>query len=77
MVDTNDTSYYLGLEIKARLRDPDSYEPIRAIWIDQGDKVAVIQDYRARNGFGGVNVGRVAAVLNFSDCTVRSLQGLD
>lgn len=77
MVDTNDTSYYLGLEIKAKLRDPASYEPIRATWIDQGDKVAVIQDYRARNGFGGMNVGRVAAVLNYSDCMVRALQYLD
>jgi len=46
--------------LKNSMRDPDSYKLERAIVVDQTG--AVCYEYRAKNGFGGVNVGN--AVLS-------------
>lgn len=61
--------------VKQQLRDPDSFEHIRtSIEPVQKDGSHLIEmTYRARNGFGGMNVGTASGEVRQSDCTARVL----
>lgn len=50
--------------IKESLRDPDSYEHISTKYKDNGESLLVETKYRAKNGFGGMNSGRVVALVD-------------
>lgn len=53
-----DGSYLpLVLSVKSSLREPDSFQHIQTGVVDMGaEGVMVLMRYRARNGFGGMNV---------------------
>lgn len=53
--------------LKQAMRDPDSFKLSQALVMDSG---AVCYEYRARNGFGGMNVGH--AVLSEDAKTFRT-----
>lgn len=57
--------------VKRNLRDPRSYEHIetRITPADENGNHVLMMQYRARNGFGGMNVGEVAATVKNSDCS--------
>jgi hypothetical protein len=42
-------------QLKSTMRNPDSFKLSNALFMDDG---AVCFEYRAQNGFGGMNVGR-------------------
>lgn len=65
--------------LKTTLRDPDSFEHIETRITPVDDKGAhvLMMNYRARNGFGGMNVGRLAAKVNNSDCSFEILANAD
>jgi hypothetical protein len=56
--------------VKKGLREPDSFEHIETVIGPVTDKGihALSMKYRARNGFGGMNVGTVIASVRNSDC---------
>ncbi len=58
-------------ETKQRLRDPDSFEAGRILWLDgkKKDTYELVMNYRARNGFGGMNVGMTVASATASKDT--------
>ena len=65
--------------VKARLRDPDSFEHIDTQITPKDAKGLhhVMMRYRSRNGFGGMTEGTaLATVLNLSDRCVASLVAL-
>ena len=47
--------------VKARLRDPKSFEHVETGYSDKGDYLYVRMVYRAKNGFGGMTVNSVEA----------------
>jgi hypothetical protein len=57
--------------LKDNLRDPDSFEHIETRITPVSDKGThvLMMRYRARNGFGGMNVGALVATVNNSDCS--------
>ena len=57
-------------EVKNMMREPDSFEHVetRVSPVDENGKHLAIMTYRARNGFGGVNVGAASASFNNFDC---------
>lgn len=57
-------------ELKRSLRDPDSFKHIetRLAPTKVGGKFLLFMDYRARNGFGGMAVGQLAAIME-KDCS--------
>lgn len=59
---------------KASLRDPDSFEHIetRVTPRKKDGNHGLIMKYRARNGFGGVNVGEVYANFSNADCSIST-----
>jgi hypothetical protein len=61
-------------QIKAQLREPDSFEHIETSIYpnDNGEHGSWIQ-YRARNGFGGMNVDRMYARIDHETCVARLL----
>ncbi|ODT01664.1 MAG: hypothetical protein ABS49_00760 [Erythrobacter sp. SCN 62-14] len=63
-----------AIEVKYELRDPDSFEHIQsfATAVDADGTQRVRMKFRARNGFGGMNVEMAEAVVDNSDCEVRS-----
>ncbi|WP_070157488.1 zinc ribbon domain-containing protein [Sphingobium phenoxybenzoativorans] len=65
--------------VKERLRDPDSFEHIetRIAPVDKDGAHALLMKYRARNGFGGMNVSEALATVKNSDCsaTIISIGG--
>lgn len=56
-------------QVKAQLRDPDSFEPIetRITPADNGQHHVTMR-YRAKNGFGGYNVSRATAKVDHASC---------
>lgn len=64
--------------IRAAMRDPDSFEHIetRITPVSAEGTHQLVMSYRARNGFGGMNVGTASAVIRNSDCsfTVLSIE---
>ena len=65
-------------EVKRRMRDPDSFEHISTRVTPRSDAGThtVLMEYRARNGFGGMNVGTAMGTYKNSTCehTVITLQ---
>lgn len=59
--------------VKGRLRDPESYEHIETRYIDKGDHLVVYTKYRARNGFGGMNVEDAVARANIDGSLIKVL----
>lgn len=60
--------------VKAQMRDPDSFEPIETrIGAVDGGKHPVVMKYRARNGFGGMNVAEAAGVIDTETCIATVL----
>ncbi len=59
--------------LKLTLRDPDSFEHIETKITPVNDKGehGLIMSYRARNGFGGMNVGSLLASVKNSDCSFQ------
>ena len=59
--------------VKASLRDPRSFEhsETRITPVDADGNHTLMMEYRARNGFGGMNVGQVAATVKNSDCSFQ------
>lgn len=57
--------------LKNTLREPDSFEHIdtRITPVSDEGYHVLMMNYRARNGFGGMNVGRLAATVKNSDCS--------
>ena len=47
--------------IKTALNDPDSYEAMGSSHEDKGDHILIVQEYTAKNAFGGRVRGRVVA----------------
>lgn len=61
-------------EVESSLRDPDSFEHVQsfATAIDDGGMQRVRMKFRARNGFGGVNVEMAEAVVQNAGCEIIS-----
>ena len=57
--------------LKLTLRDPDSFEHIetKITPVNSKGEHGLIMNYRARNGFGGMNVGSLLASVKNSDCS--------
>lgn len=62
--------------VKAQMRDPDSFEHIetRISPVDAQGHNAVIMQFRAKNGFGGMNVGIASGVISNTSCSLVSWQ---
>lgn len=65
--------------LKTTLREPDSFEHIetRITPVDDNGNHVLMMNYRARNGFGGMNIGRLAAKVKNSDCSFEVLANAD
>jgi len=57
--------------VRRGLRDPRSFEHVetRITPIDKDGKHTLYMTYRARNGFGGMNVGIAKVTVNNKDCS--------
>src|SRR3546814_17567007 len=57
-------------EVKQSLREPDSFEHIRssATAVDENGVQRILIEFRARNGFGGMNIGKAVANVQFQGC---------
>jgi hypothetical protein len=62
-------------EIKKQLRDPDSFEHIetRVTAISKENSHTIFMKYRAKNGFGGMNVETAIGTYRNDDCSVLSV----
>lgn len=65
--------------VKKTLRDPNSFEhdDTRITPVDQAGHNRVVMKYRAKNGFGGMNIGYAAATIDNRTCDVLSLVSAD
>ena len=63
---------HAGVEkyVKANLRDPDSYDHIetRITPVNERGEHALVMKYRAKNGFGGMNVESLVATIKNEGC---------
>jgi len=57
--------------VEERLRDPDSFEHIetRITPVNERGEHSLIMQYRAKNGFGGMSLGKALATIGNSDCS--------
>lgn len=57
--------------LKESLRDPDSFQHVetRITPTDAMGNHTLLMKYRARNGFGGMNIGQLAATVKDADCS--------
>lgn len=64
---------------KQTLREPDSFEHIetRISPVSKEGNHALLMQYRARNGFGGMNVGSLTATVKNSDCSFEVIAAGD
>lgn len=62
--------------VKNNLREPSSFEHIetKVSLVSKDDEQVVVMKYRARNGFGGMNVESVVALIKNSNCTVKEIK---
>jgi hypothetical protein len=62
--------------VKARLRDPDSFvhERTRIAPADKTGQHPIIMDYRARNGFGGVNRAVAVGTVDHETCATTAVE---
>lgn len=59
--------------VKAGLRDPSSFEHIETRVTPNVDgQHTIFMDYRARNGFGGMNVGRAVGTFDNASCAASA-----
>jgi hypothetical protein len=58
-------------EVRDLMRDPDSFEHIdtRVTPVDENGMHQVVMRYRARNGFGGMNIGTAVGTYSNSSCS--------
>ncbi|MEM9975579.1 MAG: hypothetical protein AAF771_15480 [Pseudomonadota bacterium] len=58
-------------DVQASLREPSSFEHIETRITPVNDKGyhVLFMDFRARNGFGGMNLASASAVVKQSDCS--------
>lgn len=63
------TSASLVEKVKSKLRDPESFEHVetKVTPVEKGEH-SIIMRYRARNGFGGLNVDTAMGTLSHSTC---------
>lgn len=60
--------------VTRRLRDPDSFEHIETTITPVKDGMhTVVMTYRARNGFGGMNVSQASGLVESATCTTTIL----
>lgn len=66
-------------EVKQSLREPDSFDHIRssATGVDENGVQQILIEFRARNGFGGVNIGKAVADVQFQGCKLVSWRLID
>ena len=63
-------------QVKAGLRNPDSFEHIEtSIHGNNEGEHGLWMEYRAENGFGGMNVERIYARVDHESCEARVLPG--
>lgn len=58
--------------LKKYLKDPKSYEHIETGFWNMGDYAVVLTKYRAKNSFGGYNIGYIKAKVSW-DCEVTEI----
>ena len=58
---------------REQLREPESFEHVRTLIypVDENGQHELVMTYRARNGFGGLNLETVRAEIAISDCGFR------
>lgn len=63
----------LNEAVKSQLRVPDSFEHVDTIIAPKrsDNRHDIMMKYRARNGFGGLNVEHVKGTVSNADCSVR------
>jgi hypothetical protein len=61
--------------VKERLRDPDSYDHIetRITPVNEKGEHVLVMKYRAKNGFGGMNVERYVITVKNESCYVGTV----
>jgi hypothetical protein len=62
--------------VKGALREPDSFEHIKtnAYYTDDKSRLSVKMSYRARNGFGGMNVEAASASVDVESCALADVE---
>jgi hypothetical protein len=67
----------LETAVEKSLRDPDSFEHVetKITPVDVNNEHLVVMEFRAKNGFGGKNVGTATATIDGS-CKMKSWQML-
>lgn len=65
-----------AIEVKYDLRDPDSFEHIQsfATTVDSDGMQRIRMKFRARNGFGGMNIEMAEAIVSNANCDLISWQ---
>ena len=65
--------------LKDGLREPSSFEHVetRITRADRKGNHKLFMRYRARNGFGGMNIGMVVATIRDSDCAATAIVNTD
>lgn len=68
--DFNGRHFGFARLVKANLREPDSFEHIetRITPVNEDGEHQIIMIYRGRNGFGGMNVETISAVISNETC---------
>lgn len=67
--DWDGSSQELVRQVKAQLRDPESFEHAETLIAPvKNGQHAVTMRYRARNGFGGMNVGTAIGTISNAGC---------
>ena len=68
----------LKAAVKEELRNPRSFEHVRTVWtpVGKGGKFGLIMTYRAQNGFGGMNVENIGALVDAKTCQFRIASAL-
>ncbi len=66
-------------ELKASLRNPESFHHVSTKMgaVTAAGENMLIMEYRAENGFGGMNAGKLMASVKNSDCTFEVLLNAD
>ncbi|KQZ56275.1 hypothetical protein ASD54_25370 [Rhizobium sp. Root149] len=66
----NSSNPILIQAVKGSLRDPESFQHVSTsvMPVDPSGQHSITMQYRARNGFGGMNVGYVVGKFRNSDC---------
>lgn len=59
--------------IKQNLSDPDSFEHVKTTYIDNGDHLIVNMKFRAKNGFGAMELQTVKALVSARDGNIEKI----